>query len=231
MQGEKNMLESIKSLISAHFDNVIKLVIALSLVCIASGVNAAPVLGGSVGVSSDYISRGQLQTAGGLTLSAEVYAEWGGLYGSVWASELDYANSDSTNVDGPASHEIDTVIGFQKQWEHIGLNVAYIDFHYRGDTSYDYEEILLSATVAGFTISHYMGQDEAGDYTEYSTGILKVVDLEYGDAEGEGTHWGISKTFDLFNGSMQVGWTDFTADDNSGFLDEDNIFVGYTYEF
>jgi hypothetical protein len=30
---------------------------------------------------------------------------------------------------------------------------------------------------------------------------------------------------------MQVGWTDFTADDNSGFLDEDNIFVGYTYEF
>ena len=45
------MLESIKGLISAHFDNVIKLVIALSLVCIASSVSAAPSLGGTVGLS------------------------------------------------------------------------------------------------------------------------------------------------------------------------------------
>ena len=51
------MLEKIKGLISAHFDNVIKLVIAISLVCIANGVSAST-FSGSVGIGSDYVFRG-----------------------------------------------------------------------------------------------------------------------------------------------------------------------------
>ena len=98
------MLESIKSLISAHFDNVIKLVVAISLVCIASSVSAAPTMGGTVGVSSDYIFRGQSQHIGNHQLSASLDAEWAGMYGSVWVSEVDFG-------DGKASHEIDTVVG------------------------------------------------------------------------------------------------------------------------
>ena len=218
------MLESIKSLISAHFDNVIKLVIALSLVCIASSVSAAPSMGGTVGVSSDYIFRGQSQHIGNHQLSASLDAEWAGMYGSVWVSEVDFG-------DGLASHEIDTVVGLKKDWDHIGFNVAYIDYAYRGDESLDYEEILLSATIAGVTMSHFMGQDNAGDYTEFSTGMLKIIDVAYGDAENKGTHWSISKGFDLLKGHVKVGWTDFTADDFSGMMDEENLFVSYHYAF
>ena len=75
------------------------------------------------------------------------------------------------------------------------------------------------------------GQDEALDYTEFSTGLLKVVDLAYGDAEGQGTHWSISKGYDLLKGHVKVGYTDFTADDGSGMIDEDNMFVNYIYKF
>ena len=224
MQGENNMLESIKSLISAHFDNVIKLVIALSLVCIASSVSAAPSMGGTVGISSDYIFRGQSQHIGNHQLSASLDAEWAGMYGSVWVSEVDFG-------DGLASHEIDTVVGLKKDWDHIGFNVAYIDYAYRGDESLDYEEILLSATIAGVTLSHYMGQDDAGDYTEFSTGMLKVVDVAYGDAENIGKHWSISKGYDLLKGHVKVGWSEFTADDFSGMIDEENLFVSYNYHF
>ena len=218
------MLESIKSLVSAHFDNVIKLVIALSLVCIASSVSAAPSMGGTVGISSDYIFRGQSQHVGNHQLSASLDAEWAGMYSSVWVSEVDFS-------DGKASHEIDTVVGLKKDWKHVGFNVAYIDYAYRGDESLDYEEILLSATIAGVTMSHFMGQDDASDYTEFSTGLLKIVDVAYGDAEGLGTHWAISKGFDLLKGHVKVGWTDFTADDFSGMIDEDNLFVSYHYTF
>ena len=218
------MLESIKSLITAHFDNVIKLVIALSLVCIASGVNAAPTMSGTVGVSSDYIFRGQSQHIGNHQLSASLDAEWAGMYGSVWVSEVDFG-------DGKASHEIDTVVGLKKDWEHIGFNVAYIDYVYRGDESLDREEILLSASIAGVTMSHFMGQDEAPDYTEFSTGLLKIVDVAYGDRDGVGTHWSISKGFDMAKGRVSVGWTEFTADDFSGHLDEDNLYVSYLYTF
>ena len=218
------MLESIKSLISAHFDNVIKLVVAISLVCIASSVSAAPTMGGTVGISSDYIFRGQSQHVGNHQLSASLDAEWAGMYGSVWVSEVDFG-------DGKASHEIDTVVGLKKDWEHIGFNVAYIDYAYRGDESLDYEEILLSATIAGVTMSHFMGQDDASDYTEFSTGLLKIVDVAYGDAEGLGTHWAISKGFDLMKGHVKVGWSEFTADDFSGMVDEDNLFVSYNYHF
>ena len=218
------MLESIKSLVSAHFDNVIKLVIALSLVCIASSVGAAPSMGGTVGISSDYIFRGQSQHVGNHQLSASLDAEWAGMYSSVWVSEVDFG-------DGKASHEIDTVVGLKKDWKHVGFNVAYIDYAYRGDESLDYEEILISATLAGVTLSHFMGQDDAGDYTEFSTGMLKVVDVAYGDAENIGTHWSISKGFDLLKGHVKVGWTDFTADDFSGMIDEDNLFVSYHYTF
>ena len=207
------MLDNIKGLISAHFDNVIKLVVAISLVCIASSVSAAPTMGGTVGISSDYIFRGQSQHVGNHQLSASLDAEWAGMYGSVWVSEVDFG-------DGKASHEIDTVVGLKKDWEHIGFNVAYID-----------EEILLSAPIAGVTMSHFMGQDDASDYTEFSTGLLKIVDVAYGDAEGLGTHWAISKGFDLMKGHVKVGWSEFTADDFSGMVDEDNLFVSYNYHF
>jgi|TARA_R110000782_G_scaffold47753_1_gene104815 uncharacterized protein (TIGR02001 family) len=218
------MLESIKSLLSAHFDTAIKLVIALSLVCIASSVSAGPSMGGTVGISSDYIFRGQSQHVGNHQLSASLDAEWGGIYGSVWVSEVDFG-------DGKASHEIDTVVGLKKDWEHIGFNVAYIDYAYNGDSSLDYEEILLSASILGVTLSHYMGQDDAGDYTEFSTGMLKVVDVAYGDGEGIGTHWTVSKGFDLLKGHVTLGWSDFTADDFSGMIDEDSLFVSYNYHF
>jgi len=55
--------------------------------------------------------------------------------------------------------------------------------------------------------------------------------LAYGDAEGQGTHWAISKGYDLLKGHVKVGYTDFTADDASGMIDEDNIFVNYVYTF
>ena len=181
-------------------------------------------MGGTVGVSSDYIFRGQSQHIGNHQLSASLDAEWAGMYGSVWVSEVDFG-------DGKASHEIDTVVGLKKDWEHIGFNVAYIDYAYRGDESLDYEEILLSATIAGVTMSHFMGQDDANDYTEFSTGLLKIVDIAYGDAEGIGTHWAISKGFDLMKGHVKEGWSEFTAEDLSGMVDEDNLFVSYNYHF
>jgi uncharacterized protein (TIGR02001 family) len=218
------MLESIKSLLSAHFDTAIKLVIALSLVCIANGVNAST-FSGSVGIGSDYVFRGISQHEGNHVLSASIDADIiGGVYASAWASEVDFG-------DGLAEHEIDLVVGLKKDWKHVGFNVAYIDYGYRGHSDLDYEEILISATLAGVTVSHYMGQDEALDYTELSTGMLKVVDLAYGDAEGQGTHWAISKSFDALKGTVKVGYTDFTADDASGMIDEDNIFVNYVYTF
>jgi len=218
------MLDTIKGLVTAHFDNVIKLVIALSLVCIANGVNAST-FSGSVGIGSDYVMRGISQHDGNHVLSASIDADLiGGVYASAWVSEVDFG-------DGNAKHEIDSVIGLKKDWKHVGFNIAYIDYGFRGHSERDYEEILISATMAGVTVSHFMGQDDAGDYTEFSTGPLKVVDLAYGEAEGKGTHWSISRGFDLLKGHVNVGWTDFTADDMSSMIDEDNLFVNYVYRF
>ena len=76
-----------------------------------------------------------------------------------------------------------------------------------------------------------MGQDDAQDYTSFSTGLLKVVDLTYGDREGFGTHWTISKDFEFMKGHVTVGWSEFSADDNSNHIDEDNLYMSYVYKF
>ena len=219
------MLGKIKGFILSHlnFDHIVKLVVAISLICIASGVNAGTV--GSVGVSSDYVFRGQSQHGGDYALSASLGVETGsGLYANVWISDVDYG-------DGLATHEVDTVLGFSKELFGIGLDLAHIDYAYQGDSSKDLSEVLISADFGGFQLSHFVGQDDASDYTEVSTGVLEVVDLAYGDYDGVGSHYSVSKGFDALSGSVTLSYTDFTADDNSGISDETNLSVSYHYSF
>jgi len=216
------MLEKIKGFILSHlsFDHIFKIIVAVSLVCIAQGVNAG--VSGHVGVSSDYVWRGVSQHGGDYVLSASLGGEHeSGLYGNVWLSEVEL---------GDATHEMDTIVGMKKNLFGVDFDMAYIDYSYKGDSVRDFSEIMMSADFGMFKLSHFMGQDDAPDYMEISSGLLEIVDLSWGDHDGRGSHYKVSKSFDALGGNLTVGYTDFKSDHHS-LSDETNLFVSYHLAF
>ena len=161
-------------------------------------------ISGSATISDDYHFRGISQNAGDPALSAEVTANLGSLFGSIWASQI---NGFDT--------EYDLTVGMKKNFGALSLVVAYVDYNYANfdelfeESPADVEEVMFSASYGAFGVSHFLGLDEAADYTSIS--YSGVVDASFGRHE-DAHDWHIGKTVDVNGFSVAFGYKMYKGD-------------------
>lgn len=210
----------------------IKSLVAVGALLFAGSVSALEV-GGSVGVSSEYIFRGMAQNANSPAVSADVNVSAGNFYAGVWGSQVDYG----TDIEA----EYDIYAGYKMGGEGLTLDVAYIDYNYSSfdelvdfnESALDVEEVMVSLGYKAVSASYFKGMDDAADYMEVSVDVLGHFDASFGDLDGAGTNWKVSKGVSIFEGTAfesdaTFGYSSFKADDASDLSDEKQAFVTIT---
>ena len=208
-----------------NIDNVFKALVIILLATMAFGAKAASV-SGNVGLTSDYIFRGQSQTQGDSAISGGFDLDAGkGFYLGAWASEVSYAGSD-------ADLELDSYVGWGTDVNGVSINLSYVDYDYSGDSSLNGSEYQIGLGYEGFSFLHVLGQDGFSDYTEVGYSISNVADVSYGSWDNIGDNWSISRSFDLPMGiEGTIAYVDFAAEDGSGLVDEDSFVFGLSKSF
>ena len=194
------------------------------LALLANNARAADV-SGTVGMQSDYIWRGINQSQGpsanfNLHLDTDL-----GAYAGAWVGQVEFDGSDATE-------ELDWYAGYKTSISGVSVDLTYIDYGYRGDSALDFEEVRIGLGLFDdkVKISHFVGMDDALDYTEVGLNMFKVADVSYGFVSDVGSNWKISKSMDLLGGQVELGYTEFLADDSSMLLDEDTFFLSFSKE-
>ena len=179
-----------------------------------------------VGVSSDNYFRGHNISDG---VGYHVFASHNldnGLWGGV----------KLMSMDGDADHFVASMIGYDYNLsDKIEIGVGYADYSFQGGDGDGWNEMMMSVSYDGLGSFRYRkGLDDAGDMWSFSTGLLKYVDLSYGDWDDGGSYFQVSKSWDMLGGSVKVGYIDH-EDNEDDFADKltdfDNFFVGYSYNF
>jgi hypothetical protein len=182
--------------------------------------------GVQVGVSSDNYFRGHNISDG---VGYHVFGSHNldnGLWGGV----------KLMSMDGDADHFVVSMVGYDYNLsDKIEIGVGYGDYSYQGGDLDGWNEYLVSVSYDGLGSFRYRkGLDDAGDMWSFSTGLLKYVDLSYGDWDDGGSYFQVSKSWDMLGGSVKVGYIDH-EDNEDDFADKltdfDNFFVGYSYNF
>lgn len=128
-------------------------------------------------LASDYVFRGVSQTMQGPAVQAEASLMAGGLFVSVWGSNLDLASSASVEVDFTAGWERE--FGGSLHFDFGVANILYVD-----QASLNYLEIFAKAdlrrtSVALFASPDYLGSGGVGVYLDItqSVPLPQSVDL------------------------------------------------------
>lgn len=204
------------------YDNVIKFVVAVSLAFMAFGAKAAD-FGGKVGINSDNYWRG-VNMSDGFGYNAGGYFNHDS---GLWAGAKLMSMDDSEYMHS-------YVFGYGLELGGADINVMYQDHNFSMDGSDGWEEVGIHADFDSFAVRYHFGLDDADDYFEISSGLLKFVDVAYGDWDNAGSFWKVSKGWDLFGGEVEVGYVDHENNDDD-FADKiqdfDNFYVGYSYRF
>lgn len=179
---------------------------------------------GKVGIASDNIFRG-VSMSDGFGYSAQ---------GLVSLDNGIYAGASVMSLDETSDLMTTTLVGYGFDLGGVDLNVAYVDRGFEGIGTDGWEELNVRADFDLFGVYYSKGLDDAGDFYKVESGVLKVVDVAYGDWDNAGSFIEVSKSFDLAGGKVKVGFIDH--DDNDEDLldkiqDVDNFYVGYSIGF
>lgn len=181
---------------------------------------------GNVGIASDNYFRG-LNMSDGVGYSAKGKLDLGnGIWAGASVKSMDEASDLMTGLG--------VGYGFDAGFAKVG--VAYIDYNFSGDGMFidGWEEVGVKADFDLFAVSYFKGLDDAPDFYKVESSALEYVDVAYGDWDGVGSFWEISKSFDLAAGSLKVGFVDHESNDedfSDKITDVDNFYVGYSYSF
>ncbi|PHS73141.1 MAG: hypothetical protein COB22_02430 [Cycloclasticus sp.] len=136
---------------------------AIAGLLVASGAASALELSGNVALTTDYIWRGISQTGADPAIQGGFDADLGnGLYAGVWASNVDF--------DDDASIEVDVYGGWAGEFNGVGVDVGYIHYHYPSET-YQLDEIYVGLSYGPVSFTQYFdlsldNDDELGDYSD-----------------------------------------------------------------
>lgn len=154
-----------------------KLTLALSTtLCTLSGIAAAETLDSPLGkfdvsmtatLASDYIWRGQSQTAGEAAIQGSLdVAHESGVYAGVWASNVDDAAFPG-NTSG-ADIEVDYYVGYGYGFtDDISVDLQLAKYTYPQASAWNGYEVIPSITAYGFTLGHKYGV-ETGVHPTYT---------------------------------------------------------------
>lgn len=161
---------------------MLKKTLALSGLLIAGGLvsqSALADLSANIGVTSNYVWRGQTQTNDQAAISGGLdYSHSSGLYVGTWASNVDFSTVDGTGAVNPAKgYELDFYGGYSGSYKDFGYDVGYIRYTY--------------PTLSG----------NVGEY--YVSGSYKNFSLKYSadSAESKNNYLEAAASFDLPKGA------------------------------
>lgn len=147
---------------------------------------------GYLGYSSDYMWRGMSQTSGNAAMQGKLEVSKGGLYGGVWASEVDFGDE--------ATYEMDLFLGYELMVsDKFSVDVGVIQYNW--DKGYDdVEEMFATVNLKNVSFSYYVDmEDSERDFMEVQVRLpfVKFMDVwvDYGMWDQDNDFWalGMSK--------------------------------------
>lgn len=147
---------------------------------------------GYLGYSSDYMWRGASQSSGNAAMQGELKVSNGGLYGGVWASEVDFGDE--------ATYEMDLFLGYELMVsDKFSVDVGVIQYNW--DKGYDdVEEMFAKVHLKNVSFSYYVDtEDSDKDFMELQLRLpfVKFMDVwvDYGMFDEDNDFWalGMSK--------------------------------------
>lgn len=214
--------------------------ILASTALFASQASAVEGLSANVGATSNYLWRGVSQTNDATAISGGIdYAAQSGFYAGTWASNVDFGDD--------ASHELDFYLGFGGEIsDGLGYDIGYIYYAYpdsaESDSSneYDFGELYGTLSYANFSVtaSYGVNNDDGAEWADSALYIsgdaeFEVADgltlaLHIGDYSFDGDYesddysdYGIS----LSKGGFTLGLSDTDMDN-----DDMKFFVSYAVD-
>ena len=179
---------------------------------------------GYLGYSSDYIWRGVSQTSGNAAMSGELSVSKGGLYGGVWASEVDFGDE--------ATYEMDLFLGYELMVsDKLSLDVGVIQYNW--DKGYDdVEELFAKVNLKNISVAYYVDMEDSDkDYMEMGLKLPFVkfmdVSVNYGMFDSENDFWSMNMVKDWGNWEVSLLILEDAKQDQ--FMD--NASLGLFYKF
>lgn len=170
-----------------------KIAIAVGALIVSS--TAAAEFSANIGATSNYVWRGVSQTDDSAAVSGGLdYAHEAGFYAGTWASNVDFDDDTTAEVDfyGGFANELDMGLGYD-------LGVIYYAYPGAND-DLDFTEIYASLS-----------------YSYFSAGIAYTVDKEDDDADTNDVYYHVGASFDVaptWTLGGTVGYYDFDEGDS-----------------
>ena len=194
------------------------LLLAFSITPVFAGMN------GFVGYTSDYMWRGQTQTMGGGAFQAGVDLDYEGFFVGAWASEVDFGDE--------ATYEMDLFLGYELMVsDKFSLDVGVIQYNW--DKGYDdVEELFAKVNLKNLSVAYYVDMEDSDkDYMEMGLKLPFVkfmdVSVNYGMFDSENDFWALSMVKDWGNWEVSFYMTEDAKQDQ--FMD--NASLGLFYKF
>ena len=172
--------------------------IALLLVC-----SLTPALYAGVDTTltytSDYMWRGVTQSMGQGAWQGRVHVDKGGVYGGVWASEVDYNDE--------ATYEMDLYLGYKVDLSSMwSVDVGVVQYNF--DKVYDdKEEVFVKTSFGLVSVGYFVNMANSDDdFMKFNVGIPFVkwadVSLEYGMWDRDTDYAGLKVSKDWDNWTL-----------------------------
>ncbi len=185
--------------------------------------------------TSNYLWRGFEQTGGDAAVSGGIdYASESGFYSGVWASNADWAEE--------MTYELDWYAGFTGEVSSLEYDLGYIYYAYPDALSSDndFSEIYLNLTKGAFTFGVAVLASASGENSDFGDSLYLSADyaIEVGNGSELGLHVGSYSGDWLAEDTIDVGITlakdAFTfglskLDANEG--DDLKAYVSYSVDF
>jgi len=144
---------------------------------------------GSLGYTSDYVWRGISQSGGSGAMQLDLMLEKNGLYGGVWASQVDFGDDATYEMDFYGGYEL----WLSDKWS---IDVGVIQYNW--DKGYDdVEEGFVKVGLKDLSVGYYVDLSNSDNtYMEvgYTLPFIKWVDLgiNYGRFDEDNDFWKVS---------------------------------------
>ena len=196
----------------------------LALLLTMSTLPAFAGVDGYLGYTSDYMWRGVSQTSGNAAIQGELSVSKGGLYGGVWASEVDFGDE--------ATYEMDLFLGYElKVSDKFSLDVGVIQYNW--DKGYDdVEELFVKGNLKNISVAYYVDMEDSDkDYMEMGLKLPFVkfmdVSLNYGMFDSENDVWAMNMVKD--RGKWEVSLLIMEDAKQDQYMENASIGLIYTY--
>jgi uncharacterized protein (TIGR02001 family) len=195
--------------------------LAFSITSVQAGVTA------NVGVTSNYVFRGETQTDDGAAIQGGVdFSHEVGFYLGAWASNVEFPN-------GADGFEVDLYGGFKFDiGNNMALDFGYITYQYTDSAIRDASEVYFGIVFKDISVTYFDGDvdNTNNDYNyldfKFTPSLpydMKLL-LHYGYKDNEDrpnvddASIGISKDFGAFEGSATFTTIDGTGNDDEKFF-------------